>query len=635
MIRIVTLFLLLALAHLGQPAVAMVSTIRSGDHADFTRLVVRMPEGADWSVEESPNGFALRISGVENYDLTGVFDRITRDRIAALSTEGGVLFLDVICRCDADAFEWRADALVLDVVDVPGGAVPGAVAVPEQTVQARPPDEPALLPVVTLPSPFAVAPSPQAAASTGTVAPASGTEDAQEPAIVPEIAANIRAAALDGILTPAETPSSPEPTPDATSALPADLMAVGPGVVAAPSMIELNLTPLGFADCPADEDYAVAEWATKDEPFFDQLSRLRVAVRTETGRVDTTARLKLARFYAAHGFAVEALALAQDQTPEEHALRTVVAAILNDNAQQVPTFSGCGAGAIFWAAVSHQNLTELTAEDQRAMIDYFAELPATLRAIMGPRFSRLLSESGAIGVASAVLERSAPSTLVSDAEALSAQAELARATNGPVAVVDVLVGADPADLAPSQIAEAIESALQSNVPVPQRLIELAGPMKVEARGTPAGKDLASAELRALLAQGNFAAAENSLNYIRRTMHPELAGLTNEWMDAVTSRSEDPTFLIMAFGALPAETTSEARARVAERLVSLGFVQQALRVAPDFAISGEPFAPIPLEGEVPAAAPGLNTDLPPLAAREAMLRNSEGTRERIQALLNDS
>ena len=93
----------------------------SGEHEDFSRLVVMFEAGVNWSFGRVDGGFEFRAEAPEiRYRLDRVFERIPRDRIAAVEDRGdGRLFLAVNCACHGDAFGLRGGEVALDIKDGP------------------------------------------------------------------------------------------------------------------------------------------------------------------------------------------------------------------------------------------------------------------------------------------------------------------------------------------------------------------------------------------------------------------------------------------------------------------------------------------------------------------------------------
>ena len=73
------------------PAVAQTVRVKSGEHEDFSRLVLYFPERPEYEVVETDGGYELRADGAYSYDVDGVFRLIPRDRIAGLGMVGGAL----------------------------------------------------------------------------------------------------------------------------------------------------------------------------------------------------------------------------------------------------------------------------------------------------------------------------------------------------------------------------------------------------------------------------------------------------------------------------------------------------------------------------------------------------------------
>ena len=76
--------LLLVLFALARPVSAEPMRVYSGEHGEFTRLVVELPAALDWTVGRTPKGYAFAVAGLKNpdYDLSGVLQKISRNRIA-------------------------------------------------------------------------------------------------------------------------------------------------------------------------------------------------------------------------------------------------------------------------------------------------------------------------------------------------------------------------------------------------------------------------------------------------------------------------------------------------------------------------------------------------------------------------
>lgn len=124
--------------------------LRSGEHPEFSRLVLPLPPSTKWNLGRSEAGYALRIvlPGVA-LDTSRVFDLIPRTRIKGLRTgeSSDILYIDLSCSCHAVATQQPGGQLIIDVADgppqktskfeLPLDAV-GHTATPDVQVSARP-----------------------------------------------------------------------------------------------------------------------------------------------------------------------------------------------------------------------------------------------------------------------------------------------------------------------------------------------------------------------------------------------------------------------------------------------------------------------------------------------------------------
>ncbi|MFW8633957.1 hypothetical protein [Cribrihabitans pelagius] len=112
-----------ALAAAGS-ARAQTIVARSGEHGDFSRLVMRLPDGADWSLTQSGRTATLNLDApAAVFDTSRVFNLIPRTRLQALdqAAPGQPLRLQLGCACDVETFVQRDGYLVIDIRDGKNG----------------------------------------------------------------------------------------------------------------------------------------------------------------------------------------------------------------------------------------------------------------------------------------------------------------------------------------------------------------------------------------------------------------------------------------------------------------------------------------------------------------------------------
>ena len=199
------------------PVAAQAVAVRSGEHVDFSRLVLDFDASAGWDLGPVPGGYEFRAHDRNvNFDTTRVFDYIPRKRIWDIRTPApGVLRLLVDCACHVDGFELRRSRIVVDVKDGPAPAngpftaplppLPSPDPAGRKTSAAAPPASPSSgSPSSGSPSPDPDPPASQAANGDATgsgeladVLPL-GPPGLQAPQKGFDIAASDRAVALQG-----------------------------------------------------------------------------------------------------------------------------------------------------------------------------------------------------------------------------------------------------------------------------------------------------------------------------------------------------------------------------------------------------------------------------------------------------
>ncbi len=218
----------IALIALLTPLTAMAGTVtfRSGEHADFSRLVLDIPPGTDWSLNRLADDYVLSLGEGMSFDTSAAFDRIPRDRIAALETppDTGELVVRLGCDCHAVAFLFAPGKLVIDVAD--GPAPPGSpFEVARDGATGEPgPDRP-ILPLVT--------PAPDRSAEAALLFAIPEPDPVGGDPALAGLAADLSRAVAAGLLDapevlPAEaTPAAPEARPQEP---PVSEVAARPGV---------------------------------------------------------------------------------------------------------------------------------------------------------------------------------------------------------------------------------------------------------------------------------------------------------------------------------------------------------------------------------------------------------------------
>lgn len=580
--RRVLITLLLPLWTLVNPAGAETARVYSGEHPDFTRLVVELPAAGDWILGRTAMGYAFATAAATqpDYNLSQIWARIPKSRLQAVRIDPatGALQMTLACDCHIFPFEYGPGVVVLDVKPGPapdgsafeapfapfGGATP-TPSVPQTVTtgsydwlslareQAQTPAKPQ---DITLPMPeISLAP------------------------LRDELLEGLSRGAAQGVVEMAMPGKPVELTPTDRGTLPWSQIHIGvpPGVrLDAGAEGKDARTPEGAA-CIPDKALAIADWGG-DQPPLDLLADARSALYGEFDLLDPDAALRAVRHHLYLGFGAEAGQYAKLLTgfdaPKDLAyLQSMARVVDGDTDPQSPfqTMLGCDGTVAFWGLMAEPTLQPGTQVNADAVVRSFLALPAHLRASLGE------------GLADRLLA-------IGDAEAARiVRNTIKRTPDVPVATMALMdAKADLHEGKPDAAMDHAETAVNADGSGTEEWIAL-----VEAhfqKTEPMTPDAAQA-LRAF--GGEIGSMENAPAFHRAlTLAEALAGETDAafatakahdvaladlWQVAVAI-ADDDAFLRHAVedGALPgAQVLPETSVRIADRLVTLGFADAAL------------------------------------------------------------
>lgn len=378
------------------PAVAQPVTVQSGEHRDFTRLVLDIGAARDWRLDGGDRQFRLILDPpATTYDIARVFDRIPRSRLADLAVAGG-LALSLGCPCEIAASRYRQRYLVLDIREGAGRpaqeiTLPDTARLLVQAAAAERTD------VATGGAPVLPRPRP---------AP---TADLQEAAQM--MAAQLARAAAAGLLQPSpghpiSLPRSvPEPAPPPMDSTDPPT----PGLpIRADTALDLVLPPglsiLRAADRDGCSGAAIPlqDWSAGAE-VHKGLGALRSALYDARDQVQHGAVTALARHYLAFGFGAEAafwLGQIEDAPPLLLALSGLVDDRPGPHFALAPDLLGCSDDELLWRYLDGVvDPALLTPEEAGRLQRATASLPPPLRDQIAPRVARGLFADGFEGAA--------------------------------------------------------------------------------------------------------------------------------------------------------------------------------------------------------------------------------------------
>ncbi|MBE0413791.1 hypothetical protein [Yoonia sp.] len=577
-------------------------TIRTGEHADFTRVVLTIPIGVDWRLGRDAAGYVLQVPVPDGYDTSGFFDLIPRDRILDVTQDrtAGLLRMALNCDCSADAFLYRSNFLVIDIRDsapapdspfegdLSGLATPGAQLEKRFSIPRAP-----ILPI--LPPRLLEAAFPVGLDATSfsgadadppeisTLGPADRNADLEnlERAVVQSLGRALSQGLLDANFTPNgdEVPSK---------ALKLDAVgAQAPGISAKTSIDEnlippnnrVLLTQTGDTCLPADY-FDVAAWGD-DRAFHVQISEIRVRLIGEFDRFDETAVTELARRFVYFGFGREArqvLSLDGIDSQERRYMRAVANIIDGDPIAPDMFLAqvSCPTQAALWAMLAQPEGAMDATVNRNAVLRSFLGLPRQLQRHLGPALALRFMAIGDNYAASQALA----ATRVDPARTIAAdlaEAALAGADGAGGEVVAALAQIADTDvrMTPEAMVGFFTEAVKESVSLKNDDFLLADALRFENSKLPIASDLAVAQIKAFIAMDRFAEAQTLINEVGAELGEERTNqLSDIFANQASLRMGDSEFLAFVFDAETADMLRPAHEAVARRLRDLGFPEEA-------------------------------------------------------------
>lgn len=598
---------------------------RGGEHATFTRIVLRLPSATRWSLQQASRQAVLTLSPApDGFDLSEVFRRIPRTRLGSVRAGAGQLFLELECDCTVTTAQEPSGLLIIDIAEpltqypqpdqprrplrrpdtsqAAATGTAGQIVAQRRTARQAPPAATTALwehRLLERAAPAAL-PSP------------SGNRDTQTPTVAREIegvlARQLARAAGQGVVTlrPSTAASTPplqvlistEDSPDLAQEEPGLHLRLANKAIADNLMAQI--TTSDAQECYADDLFDLVAWSETGN-FHAELAQHRQHLVSD-GNPDSL--LTFARFYLYFGFGREASALLNDirvNTPSDAVLRAV-AAILDSRAvaeeSPLPDMLHCNGRAALWALLATGAEAGSAEINANAIARSFAELPDHLRRDLGHRVAaRLLDHENpdAAQLVRLSMER------IGNADAAQVAVTAARIALVENEAMTAPPAASLADLpmTSDSVLLQLEHALTHPEQLNSDLIQTALAYATDLKGTADGARLYALAIEALARQGDFAQAFTTLN---RLASAGGIGLPSSLRDAVfdiaATSGSDPQFVTAVFEQQPWQEPERLRPStrelLADRLADLGFLSHANAITSPGFVSA---------GRIPVAEPG--------------------------------
>lgn len=573
-------------------ASAQAVSVRSGEHADFTRLVIKLPERAPYTLTGSGVQTDLVIDGQDyEIDTSAVFDRVPKTRltgIAALPGHTG-LRLSLAPGYEVKSYWFGNASLVLDIRRGEQPAKP---------VRLRPLPVPPPRPGHALR--LLQRDLDRRLAMKGPPASPNGPDLGISRDL---LLRQVGRAASQGLLTPMARrippPAPPQATPEPVPQKPAARARPSPPGMHLHAQTAIDrdmgavLARLGAAGaqtCLDPERVDVAAWGG-NASFRQQIGPLRARLLGEFDKPDRAAVLRLARLYVHFGFGAEArqlLAEVGGSAAADPVLEAMAAILEDGHAGADSALSGqtdCGPMVALWSALSYPEMPAGISLNGDAVLQGLTALPVHLRAYLGPVLARRLHEAGykrESARARRVLNR-VEATTTAEVRLMDAEVALSRGPDAPAEATLGTLVADNDTPSAQALLRLIDARLRRGAEISYETAQLAGAYAVEYRGQPLGTDLAEAHLAALASSGAFDEAFAELDQVPGADAAGRAASRARLSGMLASKASDYDFLhhtLSGSAAPPDGLDAETGNVMADRLISLGFPAEAARyVAP--------------------------------------------------------
>jgi len=569
--------LLTFLAVMAAPAGAETARVISGEHPDFTRLVIELPTVADWTVGKTPMGyaFATRSAAQPTYDLSIVWNRIPRTRLQALSPDldTGALYLTLACRCHLFPFEYRPGMIVLDIKEglAPAGST---FEQPFEGVAGSPPEPFALFATVSNYNWLNAARAPELTVAV-TLPLETGTTSLDP--LRDELLEQLSRGAAEGVVDMRLPGKAPKVEPVDHGVLPWAQIRIGemPGLAVSEDGTAVSMMPDGGA-CIADDALDLPAWGA-DRSALDLLVEARSGLFGEFDAIKPEAILHAVRLHLYLGFGAEAaqyaVLLQPENAPVELAIYRSMARLIEGSADPQTPFAGmlaCDGTVALWAALAYPRLPEGQGVKTDAILRSFLALPTHLRGSLGPGLAERLRQRGDVEFARIIRDTLARTPYMQPARValLDAAADLQAGR------LDAARAHAEAALAEDGSAEAlvalVETHFRSAEPLAPDIAEALRAFQGESEGQAGFDSQRRALVLALALSGQTDAAFADAD-------ADGDATADLWQLAHRLAGDD-TFLRHAVvsnaGSVP-QTSEKTGVAVAERLVGLGFSDAAL------------------------------------------------------------
>lgn len=394
--------LALAVSVLPCASLANPIVVRTGEHGDFTRVVLHIRPNDTWNLDSEGKQYKISFADKRaDFDLSDTFVRIDRNRLSAVAASPGVLDLTLGCECEIEADNSSGDMLVLDIRPADAN---NAKHVSEGSKSERP--------VFEEQQRF-----PEGSSS------ARLQEAPIDDVVNPDVAQLVKNSERDlieqlsrasglGLANFQIKPTSPS------------VAVVKHGGEVGSNSVNLHAFPNldGEIEREMSEDNAGAVQAPcisnstmssifheYTDGFSNSLAKLRSKLAADGDGVDETLQLELAKLYLSFGLGdeVKSLVYSSNQNQMWELISDLADAISNPNDINgaFDRYSSCNSDIAFWVVLGGGKSSGVGGKRLLSSSSVFLKLPEHLQEVLAPRFAEILMDRGEDELAQTVLRK--------------------------------------------------------------------------------------------------------------------------------------------------------------------------------------------------------------------------------------
>lgn len=585
--------------------------VRTGDHDNFTRVVLSVPSSKNWVEEVSGRTIIIKISDHKvGFDTSRAFDRIGRDRISSFKANPSNLEIQMRCDCTVESYRTVKNLIVLDIFNQ--SSVVNANLQVDQIDFAHLGARNLQLPKTPKEEFEVNVSSAQKEPSEDVGQVRNKIKNATETSSIIENGGSLRGAreillqefgssATRGILSISSAlPTGEERSPQIDLSIFSENLEdslerseVGsPNIEISSSSDLLNTSAAqqliqssGFC---ADADLLqISQWGEKSSPI-SEVGKLRSEIFDELQQVEPQEVLKLAKLYLHLGFGAESVATLnlvpslKKNHPELYAIAEILEFSKSLNEKFFKAMESCNSAAAMWALFTNNISTIRSAEvNTDAVIFALNDLPISLRENLAPIISNQLLALDLHAAADLALRTLERSRKLSGVDVVLARSDLNAVDNSPKEFeknLEYVINSNTLQSAEALI-KLIDLEFENSGQISKQQLLLASAYTMELRHHDLFHEIKRAFIIALTMNEEFSRSIKLLEgYVKEKPKFLTDDFQNRIVQYLTKHSTVEDFLLFTFDTLDRKTfnlNASTMEKISERLEGLGFLEQAV------------------------------------------------------------